>query len=155
MGRRHTGHRALKTQLYLPPFPPQSELSSSGFDGAQRPATACSNNPLGGLGLPRQEDRWLMEDGLMVRKNGQQGQRSKKAIQAICPTLPPHANPRHTHCSQGSLLSHVLPAHSHPGPCPTYSVHCPISLFLGPPQVARGKTTSLRCYRNLLTPTWV
>lgn len=51
---------------------------------------------------------------MMVRKNdGQRGQRPKKAIQAICPTLPLHANLRHTHSGQGSLLSRILPAHSH------------------------------------------
>lgn len=131
------GHRALKTQLYLPPFShslSSAHLALMGLRGPvlQRPVTACSTNPLAGLGLPRQEDRWLMEDELMIRKSGQQGQRSKKAIQAICPTLPLHANPCHTHSSQGSLLSHILPAHSRPGPCPIYSVHCPISSFLGP-----------------------
>lgn len=126
------GHGALKTQLYLPPFShslSSAHLALMGLRGPvlQRPVTACSTNPLAGLGLPRQEDRWLMEDELMIRKSGQQGQRSKKAIQAICPTLPLHADPCHTHSSQGSLLSHILPAHSRPGPRPIYSVHCPIS----------------------------
>lgn len=40
---------------------------------------------------------------MMIRKNGQQGQRPKKAIQAVCPTLPLHANLRHTLSSQAAF----------------------------------------------------
>jgi hypothetical protein len=130
MERRNTGHRVLKTQLYLPPFPlslSSAHLALMGLKGSVLTEAGHSllhQSPCG-FGLPRQEDRWLMEDELMIRKNGQQGQRSKKAIQAICPTLPLHASPCHTHSSQGSLLSHAGSASPHPSKTVPY-LHSPL-----------------------------
>lgn len=97
---------------------PESELSSSGFDRPQRLGMTGA-----GRSLFHQSPHWpwtpqaggqvALRGWMMVRKNGQQGQRPKKAVQVVCPTLPLHANLCHTHSSQDSLLSHALPAHSH------------------------------------------
>lgn len=88
---------------------------------------------------------------MMVRKNdGQRGQRPKKAIQAICPTLPLHANLRHTHSAKAAFSPAFCQptAISLPGPCCPYSVPGLTSLVLRP-QAAQGEPP-LRCYRTLV-----
>lgn len=128
---------------------PQSELSSSGFDGSQRlsvnrgwPLPARSTNPLAGLGLPRQEDRWLMEDEWMIRKNGSKvrGQRKpfKQHVQhslrmpILAVHMPAKAASSPRFCQPTAIQDHALPTPS----------TAPLAYSFGPPGYPRENILS-------------
>lgn len=136
-----------------------SELSPAGFDRSLRlKVTRVGGSPgphprpPQPLGTPgREEERRLCCD--VGEKNGQQGQRPKKAIQAAaCPELPSQAPPAtHTHGdSFPSRLCQPAPINSRAQACKPSPAACP-GLFLGP-QATHRTRTSPRGWRAQLYP---